>query len=402
MNNTARTFRLLDGTLCNPQRRFKKQFPSLISILSRVSDGRKDQGKRHELENILAMILIGFVSGCKNIQECWEWSLESKNHKFLRKEFDSIDKIPHPTTISRALSVCNVEDLIEITGIWRRRVYGVVTDLAVSMDGKTLRGIHNRKGRHLLSLVSHQTHEILGQIGVTNKENEITASHRLLNQSEADLYGVVITADALLTQKKVINRILRKRANYLLTVKRNNRDLHQAIRFGFQDKVLKYQSHTETEFTHGREITRSVKISQDYDMDLIREEWQGVAWVGQVTREGKRRVEKQGTGETKLKSFYEKTYFICSKKDLTAEEAYQLIRGHWVIENNLHWQKDWTYLEDRQTLRRGKSPQVVSFLRGLVIELLYRNGFKEISKATRKFARNIQEHKKFLNLAHIF
>jgi len=397
---TARTFKLQDGTLCNPARRLKKHRLSLVSLFSKIPDGRSSQGRRYQLRVILAIIFFGLSSGCKNIAECWEMAIEKNNLKFLKRLFSLSFGIPHQTTISRALAVLKEEDLISTVSFWRRRVFGVKEE-AASMDGKTLNGVHNTKSRHLLSLFGHKHHQVLGQVSVSSKENEIPASKRLLAQTETDIAGLVITADAFLTQKGIIKDILGKEADYLLTVKKNNKELYEVAEVGFSDKLLDKDEFSYCDYDHGREVKLKVIISNDFDMEELRKDFLGVCWLGKVIRKGKRPYERKGSGKTAFKKFYEESYFISSLPGLTAELAAKIVRGHWSIENNLHWQKDWTFLEDRQRLKRGNAPHIMAFLKGLVIELLHQAGLSKISKALRSFARNTRKHRIFLKKALI-
>jgi len=401
MKFTAQTFKLQDGSLCNPSRRLKKRFPTLFQTLSSIPDGRSNQGKRHSLLEILGIIMGGLTVGCCNITECLEWAKSSHGRPVLSQCFAFPHGIPHATTLSRALAKINETNLVQTVARWRHQVFGFKGMPALAMDGKTENGIHGGRDRHILSLFTHHSFYLLGQITLPAKENEITASAKLFTQTETDLFGTLITADAFLTRKHVIANILDRKAQYLLIVKKNNRNLHQIISSGFADPHLEKDCHKQYERAHGREVTTTVEISQDFYMEDIREEWSGVRWMGHIHREGTRPVEELGTGIMKQTPFSEDSYFITSLEDLTAKEAADLIKGHWGIENNLHWQKDWSYREDQQTLRRGNAAKVMSFLKGLCLELLHRCGIHKISQTLRSYAWETPKQWQFLQKAHI-
>lgn len=406
MRIPAQTLKLQGGNLCSPKRRIKKHRPTLIQALDKVKDGRQDQGKRHSLVSILWLVFCAISAGCRNLAECIEWTNVRRNKKFLIKTTEFLHGLPHATTISRAFQVCDVESLVEALTVWYRCVFGVpLPGQCASMDGKTMRGVHGDKIiSHIFSLITHKNQRILGQVGVKTKENEITACPRLLAQGEIDIYGMIITADALLTQRQIAKDIRSKGADYLFTVKDNQLFLKQIIAAGFTDPGLKKQTFTSQEFNHGREITRTVEISRDFDMDDLRKDWQDIAWLGKVTRKGRRpkKIKTKAGIRSIMKDFYEETYFISSIPNLTAKKAAQIIKGHWSIENRLHWQKDWTYLEDRQTLRKGNAPQVITLFKSLVIGLFHQLGLNEISKTLRSFNKDLKPHQAFLQKAWAF
>lgn len=403
----ARTFKLQDGSLCNVERRFKKRKKTLVYALSQIEDGRSDQGKRHPLVSILMLIFCATSAGCKNLAECVQWVEVPRNLKFLKKLVDLPHGIPHPTTISRAIQVCDVNHSARAFVFWQFQVFGIIfPGVCISLDGKTLRGVYGEGViRHLFSATIHETQRLLAQIGVAGKENEISAFPRLLKQlrqSRVDSSGLVFTGDALLTQRNIVRGIRNQRAHYLLTVKGNQQELKEILEIGFHDPAFKKQRYQTLDYGHGRTVRATVEISHDFDMEYLGKDWQGIAWGGRIIREGKRRYKVPGRSETILRDFYEETHFISSIPDFTAEQAAEIIKGHWGIENNLHWQKDWTYLEDRQTLRKKNAPQIMSLIRGTWIGVMRGLGVSNISETLRSFTLEPAKHRQFLKQAYVF
>lgn len=402
MQDTSLDYKIQSATAYNYRRRWKRRGENLIKRFYQVVDGRSNQGKRHQLVMILIILLYGISAGSKNPTECLEKA--KREIKFLSGLVDFPHGIPVLSTVSRALEVCDVESLVKILQIFGREIFGEVESReGASMDGKTLRGVHGEGViRHMFTLVKHHTQRLIGQVGVTQKENEISACPRLLEQAEADLWAGVVTADALLTQTEIAKDIRSKGAHYLLTVKGNQAYLKEVLEEGFKDPRLKKQTHEYFEAKRGRQIHTGVEISEDFDMEELRKDWVDVRWLGKVIRQGWRPKKIQGSSKTREERFYEEVYFICSVPELTAEQAAGLIRGHWGIENRLHWQKDWTYEEDRQTLRTGNGPQVMSALRSFWLGVMRELGITKISKTLRDFRDDRGKHRSCLRQAYVF
>lgn len=394
MYHTAHTVRLQDGSLFNFRRRVKKHTTTLLHALTWVVDGRSTQGKRHPLENILFMLFCAILAECSNITECWKWAKHDK--KWLSCFLEMPYGIPDPTTVSYALSICDVGSLITAWNMFIRIVYGKLPDTTASIDGKTMRGV---KGttivRHMLSLFTHQTQQTIGQIGVSTKENEIPAAIRLFAQTP--IAGLCIIADALHTQKETIKKIRKEKADYLLIVKENQKELSDICATTVADCRVKREQATDFQSTRGRSIETVVEVihSQDISTYLSSLGWDDVAVIGKVRRTGTRTAK----GETT--KIDETVYFISSKGGLTAKDALQIIRGHWKIENNLHWQKDHTYDEDHQTVRAGNAPQVMSFLRSMSISLLKQWEIASITGAVTDFRLSGPLHHRFLAVAGV-
>src|SRR3989338_7601132 len=104
MYNTAHTVTMQDGELFNFRRRIKNQATTLLNTLTRVVDGRSNQGKRHPLENVLCILFCAMMCGCTNILGCWTWAIH--NRRWLKRYIELPYGIPHPTTIAAALRVC--------------------------------------------------------------------------------------------------------------------------------------------------------------------------------------------------------------------------------------------------------------------------------------------------------
>jgi predicted transposase YbfD/YdcC len=281
---------------------------------------------------------------------------------------------------------------------FRTIIYGFSSCAVASFDGKTLNGVHGKEFiKHMLSLFTHKSHQIIGQIGVEQKENEIPAFHRLLQQ--VSVTGMLLIGDALHTQKDTVTDILLHHADYLLFAKDNQEQLVADLRMFFTDVPFRslIDSATRHEDKRKRNITTTILVSHDEQMCayLIGGNWEKVATIGKIHRVGTR-VTSDGR-ETVI----DETVYCLSSRVLSAAEVADHARSHWTIENNLHWEKDWLFLEDRQTLRTGNAPQVMSFLRSFCLSLFALWEFASPTSVASNFEKNITLHHTFLRIAGV-
>ncbi len=248
----------------------------------------------------------------------------------------------------------------------------------VAVDAKTLRGARTHDGTdrapHLLACLDHQGGVVLAQAAVEGKTNEIAVFATVLDQID-DVTGVLVTAEALHAQREHAEYLHSRDAHYLITVKGNQPSLHAQLRaLPWQDVPVGYQS---TDRAHGRLEHRTVKVVTVAAGLLFPHATQAIL----ITR----RTRRLGGGKWRAETVYAIT-------SLPAEQAQpaQLatwIRGHWKIENQLHWVRDVTYAEDLSQARTGTGPHVMASLRNLAIGLHRLAGATNIAAALRHTAR---------------
>ncbi len=393
-NYTIHTVRLQDGKLFNFKKGILRNRYSLYTTLKRVTDGRSRRGIRHPLESILLILFGGITAGYTTVQDCRLWALNN------REWLENVANFPHgiadPTTLARAIAKVDVDSLVDAVIHWQGTIYGKSSSV-VSFDGKTMRGVHGREViRHILSLFSHGTHQILGQIGVDTKENEIPAFRRLL--TKIDVSGLLLIGDALHTQRETIVDTIFYGADYLLFAKDNQESLVDDLRMFFTDIPWgsTIDGVCDRQDTTSRDIVTTVWVSHDTHMcGYLKGNWKGVATIGKIERQGTR-VSADG----KVTQVHEIVYCISSRK-LSAQETLFHTRNHWQIENNLHWEKDWVFLEDRQRLRRGNAPQVMTFLRSMALSLFGSFQFSSPAVTVANFKMNPTLHHRFLTMAEV-
>ena len=219
---------------------------------------------------------------------------------------------------------------------------------------------------------------VLGQLKVADKSNEITALPALLRALE--LAGCIVTVDAMGTQKKIAQEIIEADADYVLALKGNHETVHQEVKSFLEATVAEKQSgpvnpskaavqlamHETVEKDHGRIETRRYYQSADLDWFADRAKWEGLKSVGMV--EAIREIGAQRT--------VERRYYL-SSLPLGVETFARAVRGHWGVENKLHWVLDVQMREDQSRARAGYAAENLATLRRLALNLLKREKTKK-------------------------
>jgi predicted transposase YbfD/YdcC len=233
---------------------------------------------------------------------------------------------------------------------------------SINIDGKTIRGSGKgeEKAVHVVSAWAGEEEIVLGQLAVDEKSNEITAIPKLL--ALFDITGAIVTIDAMGCQTEIAKTIRKKKGNYILAVKDNHKTLHQDICDYFDgleqgdirdlpDDVWK----TDEERKHGRVEQREVRTVTDIEWLYGKSDWKDLKTIIQY------RSWRNGIMTDR--------YYI-SSADMSALEFYRHIRGHWSIENKLHWSLDMVFREDASMMSKGHAPENLNILRKMALSLL--------------------------------
>lgn len=360
--------------------------PDLLTALGQLPDPRKRRGVRHPFTAILGLAVCAVLAGARSFTAIAEWSADLP--PTVRARLGIGRRSPCETTIRRVLQRLDPERFDQVVSSWladRRDPDPAPTTAgsqapraprAVAIDGKTIRGARAVDGRapHLLAAFDHDSGVVLGQTAVDEKTNEINAFASLLDRIE--LTGTVVTADALHTQTKHAHYLHSRGAHYLLTVKGNQPTLYREL------KKLPWQQVPTVDVTtdkgHGRIETRTMKLLQAPASITF----PNVHLAIELTRRRKPLHDRRWATET--------VYLIT---DLDYQQATPALladvqRGHWGIENRLHWVRDVTYAEDLSQVRSGAGPQVMATLRNLAISLHRKTGAANIAAACRHVSRH--------------
>jgi len=344
---------------------------SLIEHFSELKDSRLERKKRHKLLDIIVLTVCAVVSGA----EGWEGIAEFGEEKldWLRQYVDFKNGIPSHDCIAYVMQrLCPIR-FRECFMNWTQSVTEKVGGEVIAIDGKTARGSrdrrHNRSPLHMVSAWASKSRLVLGQQQTAEKSNEITAIPELLKLLE--LKGCIVTIDAMGCQKSITKQIVEQGGDYVLGLKGNQESLSEAVEDFFTTaqsadfKGVVYQYLEEVDKGHGRLETRRYWVSECLDTLPDVEQWAGLRSIGMIER-----TCEKGTEVT-----VEKRYFINSiaaNASIFANAA----RGHWGIENGLHWRMDVTLKEDKSRIRKGNAPAIMTSLRHLSINLFEREGSK--------------------------
>jgi predicted transposase YbfD/YdcC len=364
----------------------------LLAHLSTVTDPRKPRGVRHALASLLAVSVAAVLAGARSFTAIGEWAADASQDVLAALGARRCDRTasripPHEATVRRALQAVDADELDRVVAAWlsphppTTAANGLLP--AAALDGKTIRGARDHsdsddRAPHLVSAVRHGDGIALGQRQVDEKSNEITAAKPVLD--DVDLTGVVLTADAMHTQRALADLVVNdKHGHYLFIVKANQPSLYQAVQDALAgpDKAFRKTTATETARGHGRIETRTIRTAFVAGIDFPH--------AAQVFR-----IRRDRAGLDGVRTSKEIVYGITSLPEDLAKPAHlaAYARGHWTIENKVHYVRDVTFGEDHSQVRTGNAPRAMASLRNLATGLLRQAGETNIAKALRHNARN--------------
>jgi predicted transposase YbfD/YdcC len=364
------------------------QLPGLLEVLAGVSDPRARRGVRHRLVTVLAASACAVLAGARSLAAIAEWVADLPAE--VRAALDVGTRPPCESTIRRVFGRLDGDRLDLILSNWiAAQLPAPAGRRAVAVDGKTVRGARAEPGgqaRHLLAVIDHNARAVIGQVDVAGKTSEINRFAPLLDG--LDLHEVVVTADALHTQRAHVDYLAERGAHWVLTVKGNQPTLrNQLAALPWRQVEI---AHRSAERGHGRREIRSLKVVTIAAGIAFPHATQAV----QITRRT-----RPLTGPRRWRT--ETVYAITDLPPHQArpEQIAAWIRGHWQIENGLHWVRDVTYGEDHSQVRTGNTPQVMATLRNLAISALRLTGTVNIAAALRQCARNAHRPLAILKIA---
>jgi predicted transposase YbfD/YdcC len=249
------------------------------------------------------------------------------------------------STFRRAFATVDADTLDSVLGAWLwTRSQQVLDRLVIAIDGKTIRGARDKNGKapHLVAALAHGIGAVLGQVAVAAKSNEIPAV-RILLAAFTSLAGAVITIDAMHTQTDTAQAIIDRGADYVMTVKANMPTLYQRLQ---KLPWVDIPATSTVTKDHGRRARRTIKVAAVPAWI----EFTGAAQIAQLRR----------TVTQKGKKTVEVVYLITSAGTADPATLAAWVRGHWHVENKLHWVRDVTYQEDKSLVRTGNAPRVMA------------------------------------------
>lgn len=345
----------------------KSRPKSLVEVFSDIEDPRLDRKKRHQLVDVMVIAVCAVICGAEHWTEVEEFGHCKKN--WFSAFLELPNGIPSHDTFRRVFSLLSPDRLQEAYSDW---VQGFLRDVDVEhicLDGKTIRGSEHlcegKRAIHMLSAYARECGVVLTQAKVDNKSNEITAIPDVLRRLE--LTGAIVSIDAMGCQTEIACQITEQGGDYVLGLKSNQPGLLTAVKHHFEcgerDKfaLLDYDSHEMLDAHHGRVESRRYDVIGDANWLDPGKKWGGLTAIGRVICE-------RGT-ESSEKLERETRYYVLSRR-IPAEKFASISRGHWAIENSLHWVLDVAFREDECQLRAGFSAENFTVLRHIALNLL--------------------------------
>jgi len=360
----------------------KNELRGLIEAFNDIPEYRKNLlNVEHILRDIIVIAVCGVIAGADGPTAIFQWAEihQEQLTRILKLKFG----IPSKDTIRRTLQAIQPEAFQKCFLEWvdRFRAANECKKEHIAIDGKTLRRSHDAKNNlgplHIVSAFSTEHGISLGQLRTAAKSNEITAIPELLDSLA--LEGSVISIDAQGTQVKIADKIIAKKAGYVLAVKESRPKLLNAIKALFADVSpcsKRVSAFVETETSHGRTEHREYRQATVPPEFFQKKRWAGLKTVGMVTRT---RTDAKGKTETETR------HFISTERRNGADFA-RYVRRHWGIENSLHWVLDMTFREDESRVRDRNVADNLSWIRRFTITLLKRHPGKQSLVGKRRMA----------------
>lgn len=352
-----------------------------LRLFSDLKDPRRPN-VRHLFTDILIIAVLAVLCRSDDWIEIVEWA---KAQREWLKTFLALPRgIPSAETFRRVFARIDPAAFERCFVAWSADLAEASQGRFIAIDGKTLRRSFehawNKQGLHLVSAWCEQNQLVLGQIATDSKSNEITAIPKLLEL--LNLKGAIVTLDAMGCQREIAGKILAAEADYILAVKDNQPTLHAKVRSLMDEAILDNfrgmngDYFEQTNGGHGRIETRRVWVTDEVHHLRDIGEWTGLGSL--VAVESVRQVIGGQTSR-------ERRYFISSLKGCDAKLVAQAVRGHWGVENKLHWRLDVSFGEDQSRIRKGHGAENFSRLRRIVLNKLQTADTRKVSLKVKRY-----------------
>jgi predicted transposase YbfD/YdcC len=342
---------------------------------------RRQRGKvMYPLDEVLLLCLLAVLAGAETITDIARFG--DKKLALLRRFRPFGDGTPSHDHLGDILASLDAEAFQRCFVAWVAGLTGVDPDI-IAIDGKTSRRSYQKKGAaapiHMVSAFAARQRLVLGQVKVADKSNEIVAIPKLLDMLAIE--GAVVTIDAMGCQRLVAQKIVDKKADYILALKGNQGTLREDVDLfvaeqkakNFNDAVI--SRHESVDGDHGRIETRTTTAIHDVAWLQERHNWPGLKRVVMV--ESRREIAGKLEEDTRL--------YITSL-DASADRLGPAIRSHWAVENSLHWVMDMVFRDDECRVRTENAPANFTTLKHIAINLTRRAPGKDSLRLKRKVA----------------
>jgi predicted transposase YbfD/YdcC len=361
----------------------------LIEQLKQIPDHRHAKGKKYSLWVILFMSLMGSLCGYIGYRPLADFASLHQEQLEELLELPPAPSTPSYSTFRRILLAVEPRHLATVFNVWALGTMPLLLNRLLSIDGKSIKCTSsggNTSSQNFTSLVSVYEDETAGvvqiQIMQNKKQSEIGVAQNLISELASLPSGQTFSLDALHTQTATVQAIAAAGHHCLIAVKQNQPTLYRTIELTAQTQTA--ISHTSAiDSSHGRVVERSVSVF-DAPAELLTK-WIGLKSVIMVHRNG-----------TRAQAPFSETIYYLSTQISPADTYMTLIRGHWTIENRLHWVKDVTFDEDYPPRLGGHAPVNWAIFFTWIVTLVRRAGIRTVPQALRLWANQLDRVFSFL------
>lgn len=335
----------------------------MLSILFQsIPDHRVVNRCTYRLDELLTIALMTYLCGGEDYTDMEDFAATRARQWGLLQDNTTT---PSCDTFERLMKSIDPKEIERCLCTYGKQFLDTVCEKQIAIDGKKLRGTQptsrGTAGDYILNAFVSENQIVIGQLAIEDKQNEITAIPEMLDK--IDIQDAVVTIDAIGTQVGIAQKIVDKGGHYLLPVKQNQKLTQEALSDAFRLYGSKgTKSYEEKEVGHDRIEERVCRIlpAEKIGDNQIKERWAGLKTIVEITSK------VCYSGEDVIT----KRLYISDEDCTNARYYYMVARGHWAIENNLHWHLDVTFKEDASRVRTGFAPQNLSLLRKLALQII--------------------------------
>lgn len=356
-------------------------------LFSTIPEYRQRGMCSYSLVEVLTISLFAVLSGADDAVEIEAYG--KKKHIFLQTILPSLTRIPSHDTIERTFQNIDTSAFKSVLLECSRLLFSYNGDYLLNIDGKVLRGTSRKRSKDgkkarkndgicILTAWAGEQRLVLGQQKIAAKTNEKTAIPQLIRTMNIE--NAIVTIDAVLCTPALSELIISKQGNYILAVKGGNKHLLEQLTTCFASPdMASFEVHHHTDYVGGRIEQRRCTLTHDVELLDKTHPYKNCQTVLKIES-----IREYNKG-TELRKETETRYYI-SSLGKNADKFNSLVRGHWGIENNLHWALDVVFNEDDCRVRKGNAPENLNILRKIALEILTASPDKDSLKVRRKNA----------------
>jgi predicted transposase YbfD/YdcC len=351
-----------------------------LSHFKDLPDPRQSGKVTYPLDEILLLCLLAVLAGAETITDIARFG--EKKLDLLRRFRPFADGTPAHDHLGDILATLDAEAFQRCFVAWVASITGIAAEV-IAIDGKTLRRSHNKKrdkpAIHMVSAFAARQRLVLGQVKVADKANEIVAIPRLLDLLAIE--GAIVTIDAMGCQRSIAQKIIDKKADYVLALKGNQGSLHEDVKLFVAEQTANGFKHTtisrdrSVDADHGRIETRDVTVIHDVAWLQERHAWPGLNRI--IIVESSREFSDRTERETRL---------YLTSLNTQAAVLGPIVRSHWAVENSLHWVMDMTFRDDESRVRTDNAPVNFTTIKHMAHNLIRNASGKDSLRLRRKLA----------------